>query len=93
MNLKRLALPLLSALAISLPLPSSATELQRSDVEQIVREYLLAHPEILIEMSNSLRNKQEAEQDKADASLLKQYRDEIFNNAQDPVGLYRKCFV
>lgn len=86
MNLKRLALPILSALAISLPLPTSAAELQRSDVEQIVREYLLAHPEILIEMSNSLRNKQEAEQEKADASLLKQYRDEIFNNAQDPVG-------
>ena len=86
MNLKRLALPLLSALAISLPLPTSAAELQRSDVEQIIREYLLAHPEILIEMSNSLRNKQEAEQEKADSSLLKQYRDEIFNNAQDPVG-------
>jgi Protein-disulfide isomerase len=86
MNLKRLVLPLLSAIALSASYPSSATELQRSDVEKIVREYLLAHPEILLDMSNNLRNKQEADQEKADIALLKQYRDEIFNNPADPVG-------
>ena len=38
--------------------PVHASELTKSDVEQIVRDYLVKNPEILVEMSNALRAKQ-----------------------------------
>lgn len=36
-----------------------------------MREYLVSNPEILIEMSNGLRAKQEMQQDETDKALLK----------------------
>ena len=41
--------------------PASSQPMTRAQVEKIVREYLVAHPEILIEMTNALQRKQEAE--------------------------------
>lgn len=46
--------------------------LNRADVETIVREYLLENPEILIEMSRALSEKQQA-----------QAQDKLFENAND----------
>lgn len=86
MKLKSYAVPLLASLLPLIAPQVSAAELQRSDVEQIVREYLVSHPELLIEMSNALRTKQEADQEKADVSLINQYRQAIYNQAHDPVG-------
>ncbi len=86
MKLKSCTVPLLASLLPFIVLPAAAAELQRSDVEQIVREYLVSHPELLIDMSNSLRAKQEAEQEKADVTLINQHRQAIYNQAQDPIG-------
>ena len=70
MKLKKIVLPaLLGLLPLTAP-ALQAAELQRADVEQIVREYMLSHPELLIEMSNALRAQQEAEQGKADQALI-----------------------
>ncbi|MFM4736904.1 DsbA family protein, partial [Aeromonas caviae] len=44
--------------ATLLAAPVQASELTKSDVEQIVRDYLVKNPEILVEMSNALRAKQ-----------------------------------
>ena len=66
MKLKKIVLPVLACLLPLSAATASAAELQRADVEQIVREYMVSHPELLIEMSNALRAKQEAEQQKAD---------------------------
>ena len=86
MKLKNIVLPaLFGLLPLSAPY-AQAAELQRADVEQIVREYMLSHPELLIEMSNALRAQQEAEQGKADIALIKQYSQALFNDAADPVG-------
>lgn len=86
MKLKKLAVPVLAGLMACQATGASAAELQRSDVEKIVHDYLLSHPELLIDMSNALRAKQEADQQKADDTLLKQYHDALFNQKQDPVG-------
>ncbi|MGL4207029.1 MAG: DsbA family protein [Aeromonadaceae bacterium] len=86
MKLNSYALPLLASLLPFISPSAPAAELQRSDVEQIVREYLVSHPELLIEMSNALRAKQEADQEKADISLINQYRQEIYKQPNDPVG-------
>ena len=86
MKLKKIVLPaLLGLLPLTAP-ALQAAELQRADVEQIVREYMLSHPELLIEMSNALRAQQEAEQGKADQALIQQYHQVLFKQASDPVG-------
>ena len=54
--------------------PVSAAEFtdpQKREIEQIVREYLLANPSVLMEVSDALQKKQEAEQAaKASAGLI-----------------------
>jgi protein-disulfide isomerase len=67
----RLLAPLAALIALSLPAAaeSSFSEAQKKDIEQVVRDYLLKNPEILLEVSQVLDAKQkqtEAEQrDKA----------------------------
>ncbi len=75
----------LAALACLLPLASQA-EMNRTDVERIVHEYLVSHPEILVEMSTALRAKQEAEQEQADSALIQRHAQQLFKQAKDPVG-------
>ncbi len=60
-----------AALGASMPFASAETQrADRAEIEAIVREYLLANPEILIEMSDKLREKEEAEKlAKAQAAL------------------------
>ena len=53
-----------------LAMPVHASELTKSDVEQIVRDYLVKNPELLVEMSNALRAKQESQQAESDKSLI-----------------------
>lgn len=86
MKLKKIVLPVLACLLPLSAATASAAELQRADVEQIVREYMVSHPELLIEMSNALRAKQEAEQSKADVDLIQQHSKALFQQANDPVG-------
>jgi len=63
--------------------PVHASELTKSDVEQIVRDYLVKNPEILVEMSNALRAKQESQQAESDKSLIKAHSKQLYAN-QDP---------
>lgn len=68
MKLKTLATVLLGGM---LSFSTIAAEMTKTEVEKIVREYLVSNPEILIEMSNGLRAKQEMQQDETDKALLK----------------------
>ncbi|MFG0833831.1 DsbA family protein [Aeromonas bivalvium] len=63
--------------------PAQASELTKSDVEQIVRDYLVKNPEILVEMSNALRAKQEGQQAENDKAMIKAHGKELFA-AKDP---------
>ena len=47
------------ALTLSAAFAEPLTPDQVQQVERVIREYLLKHPELLIEMSNSLRAQQE----------------------------------
>jgi protein-disulfide isomerase len=51
---------------------AAAQPMTRAQVEKIVREYLLANPEILIQMTNALQRKQEAEGAQARGAALAQ---------------------
>jgi protein-disulfide isomerase len=64
--------------------PDSA-ELARADVETIIREYLVANPEIVAEAQEALEAKQREEQRIAQEKVIKDARGEIFNAAYDGV--------
>ncbi|MBR0757662.1 DsbA family protein [Bradyrhizobium jicamae] len=80
----RFLAPALLALAIGgTPLQASAqsfNDTQKGDIETIVRNYLIAHPEVLEEAMNELSKKQAAaEAEKHQASITKN-ADTIFNS-------------
>jgi protein-disulfide isomerase len=54
-------------------------------VEEIVRNYLLKNPEILVEVQAALEDKQKAEQAVASATAIKAAKDDIFNSPTDAV--------
>lgn len=63
----------------------AATNLDRKQIETIVREYLLDNPEMLLEMQGALEAKQKEEQRVANLDVIKQNKDEIFNSAFDGI--------
>src|SRR3984893_12274208 len=82
----RLLAPALLALALfSVSAPSSASaqsfsDSQRGDIETIVRNYLLAHPEVLEEAMAELTKRQaDADTEKHEASIAKN-AETIFNS-------------
>ncbi|QJE72952.1 DsbA family protein [Aerophototrophica crusticola] len=80
------AVAALPATAPALAQDKGAKPLDRAAVEQIVREYILAHPEIILEAVQELdkREKQATEQAQADA--LKANRDKLVASPTSPVG-------
>ena len=82
-SLRRFA-PTLFALALcAAPLPTSAqgfTDTQRTDIEAIVRSYLIAHPEVLEEAMNELNKRQAAEEAAKHEAAIGQNADSIFNS-------------
>ncbi len=63
----------------------NAEQLDRKQVETIVREYLLDNPELLLEMQNALEARQKEEQRVASIEAIKQNKDAIFNSPFDGV--------
>lgn len=82
MNLRLLAAAATAALMM-LPAPSRAENFsaaQRGEIEQIIKEYLVNHPEVLEEASAELdKRKQLAEAEKA-RTEIKNHSDAIFNS-------------
>jgi protein-disulfide isomerase len=84
--------PIASALfalaLIGAPVAASAqsfTDTQRSDIEAIVKKYLISHPEVLEEAMNELSKRQAADEAaKHEASVAKN-ADEIFNSPRGVV--------
>lgn len=59
---------------------------QRQEIETIVKEYLLAHPEILQEMAQTLEQKQKQAEDEQRKEALVQNADKIFRDKSDYVA-------
>jgi protein-disulfide isomerase len=75
--------PLLAAASIALAVPASAqsfSEPQRGEIEKIIKDYLIKHPEVLQEAMAELEKKQQmAEAEKA-RSAIKNHSEAIFNS-------------
>lgn len=59
--------------------------LDRAEIEGIVRDYLLANPEIMYEVQASLEQKQAQEQKLAQTEVLASEHDKIFNASYDGI--------
>lgn len=64
---------------------ASFSQPQKDEIGEIVRAYLLEHPDILREMSDKLDAQQKMAEDKARGSALGENADAIFKSAIDPV--------
>ena len=64
---------------------ASADTMDRKEVEKIIREYLLANPELLQEVQQALDAKQKEEQRVAQQAIISDARDKIFKSAHDGI--------
>jgi len=85
----RLLVPVLLALAFcGAPKPAAAdsfTDAQRTDIEAIVRNYLVAHPEVLEEAMVELSKRQTAAEAKKHEASIAENADKIFNSPRGVV--------
>jgi protein-disulfide isomerase len=87
-RLTRLFTAALMAAACMAPLSSANAQQSAPDkpaIEQIVKDYLLAHPEVIIQSLNAFQQKQEAAEAEAQRSALVSRQDELFKNPASPV--------
>lgn len=62
---------------------SVSAPLDRVEIENIIRDYLVKNPELLIDMQQALEAKQREEQRIASLGVIKNAKDEIFNASYD----------
>src|SRR5262245_18753561 len=75
-------------LAIALPQPSQADELsagQRSEVERIVRDYLISHPEVIQDAMAELDKRQSAADAEKHKVTIKENAQTIYNSPRQVV--------
>ena len=85
MKLNVLATALLGSMLTFNSVAAEMSKTEQANIEKIMHQYLVSHPEILIEMSNALRTKQETQQADTDKNLLQQHANQIFKQVDDPV--------
>lgn len=77
------AAALLSAVAVTHA--QEAKPLDKAAVEKIIREYLVANPEVMIEVQDALEAKQSAAARENQVKIIAENNDSIFNDANDAV--------
>jgi len=88
MNLRLSLLALAAATVLPLTSPAAAQSFspaQRSDIEHIVKDYLIAHPEVLQEALAALEKQQADAEAAKHQAALKQYSSEIFSSPRQVV--------
>jgi len=81
-----------SGLALSMPLSgfaqnaSSFSPAQQQDIQKIVHDYLVKNPEVLVEASQALQEKEMAKVKSAALQGIAQNKDKLFNNPHSPTA-------
>jgi protein-disulfide isomerase len=87
-SILRLIAACVAVLAIAVPQATFADELspsQRGEVEKIVREYLIAHPEVIQEAMTELEKRQSAADAEKHKAAVKQYSQALFASPRQVV--------
>ena len=85
MTLTSLAFLSIGVAAIAFSMPARAESTNKAEVEKIIKEYLLANPEILIEVQDALTAKKEGEEKIARVKALADSSAAIFAAADDAI--------
>jgi protein-disulfide isomerase len=87
--MSRLAVPFALAVALGLAaLPARAQDFstaQRGEIEKIIKEYLVAHPEVLQEAMAELEKKQQVAEAEKARSAVKNHSEALFNSPRQVV--------
>jgi protein-disulfide isomerase len=75
---------MLSIASIVTPAQAAMTEPQKKEITDLVREYLLANPEILRDMANSLEEKSRADEDQLRLIGLQKNAEAVYRLKGDP---------
>jgi protein-disulfide isomerase len=91
MNTKTIGLAGLTAMLVATAWPGMGqppplTSDQEARVTEIVRAYLLAHPEVIAEATQALRERQSAEEAAKVAQGVQQHRGELLADPMSPIG-------
>src|SRR5512139_3860831 len=62
------------------------TPAQKDEIGKIVHDYLLAHPEVLLDVSRELEKRQQAAQDDLRQQAVSKHADELFRSPADLVA-------
>lgn len=87
----RFAVTAIAALALCMALPfapasaQSFDDAQRAEIGEIVRDYLLANPEVMIEVQEALEAQRTAEEDERRKDVIATASDDLFRDPSDPV--------
>jgi protein-disulfide isomerase len=81
-----LALLLVGLGVSSAPAQSPAAPLSREEIETIVREYILKHPEVLLESVRGLEERQRAEQADQVRRAIATHREQLLSDPAAPVA-------
>ena len=85
----RLACPLVLAAALALSaMPAAAQDFstaQRGEIEKIIKDYLIKHPEVLQEAMAELEKKQQLAESEKARSAVKNHSDALFNSPRQVV--------
>jgi protein-disulfide isomerase len=72
--------------AVALQAPAAADSMSREEFERRVREYLIAHPEVVVEALQAYDARQKQVQEEQIHAVLAERADEIFRDPASPVG-------
>ena len=84
-KLARLLSVLLALACIAAPVRAETTAAEKQEIEQIVRDYLLAHPEVIEEAITLLRQKREQEALAAQSKAIEEHSADIFDSVHQAV--------
>jgi protein-disulfide isomerase len=86
--MRKLILTSLAALSMgfaALPAPEAAESVNKAEVEKIIKDYLLANPEILVEVQDALTAKREKEDKIARDRTISESGADIFTSSADSI--------
>lgn len=89
--------PLLGAVAVAAVVLAAGTQMpsvanakfddaQKAEIESIVKQYLLGHPEVLLEMSQALETKQNADQEEQITKAIQGNREALYRSPRAPIA-------
>jgi len=80
------AVALLATTSLAVAAEASFSDARKAEIGEIVRQYLLDHPEVLLEVSKALEAKQQAAEAEQRSGVMKSSADQIFRSPADFVA-------